>query len=300
MAVIEDSMQSAFATEVGRVFRGQPEMLAAIRRFQGCRTDLAALLPDIASYVVVVDANVLIRDLLWLLEKRRLPDVKPAILECMIAGTFVAYVTGDVVAEVERNMPAILRERGLPEVAWISHWREYRRHLKIESPDTRVVATYASGRDPSDAPTLALAEIVAACGILSADKDIAAMGGKVLPGSFKIEARSYSRDAAVYFSLKIGGIYCAATAFEALALAARGIRRGFSSFMALPPALKTIAVCAAILAILYPTSRAVLIEAVRSIGSLAGEALKVLLEVLAETNAIADAHRTVPPSVPQT
>lgn len=52
---------------------GRSDLLPSLRTSLELRHDLGALIGPIASYPVVVDANILIGELLWLSGKRRNP-----------------------------------------------------------------------------------------------------------------------------------------------------------------------------------------------------------------------------------
>lgn len=82
---------------------GRPPELSSIRRFLEVRREFAVLLGQLATFRIVVDANILIRDLLWLLTKRRDQNVKPALLECLESKTIVAHVTPRILEEVARQ-----------------------------------------------------------------------------------------------------------------------------------------------------------------------------------------------------
>jgi hypothetical protein len=222
---------------------------------------------------------------------------KPELLECLIARTIIAYVTSNVVVEVERNMERLATERCIPADVWTPHWAAYKPLLRIEDPDPLAVAKYANGRDPTDAPTLALADVLAVCGILSKDKDIKAMGGKVISIRFKLEARDYSRTATVFVSLQIGSYYVAVGAVDAILFAARALGQAIERFHALPDAVKIIAVLAIAAALLHPKSREAILGALAKTGAVASDAFPAVMAFLLQAAQILEENRATPPVV---
>ncbi len=173
------------------------DLLPTLRRAVESIDQLKHLVGPIAEFHVVVDANILIADLLWILEKRRSNTARTGLQECIRAETIIAYVAPTVVAEVEEKLPLITAERGLCHDAWRPEWGSYKSMLRIQEPDPVSLQRYADGQDPDDAPTLALADVIAASGILTRDSDIPAMGGNPIPVEFVLEMRDYSRKTAV-------------------------------------------------------------------------------------------------------
>jgi predicted nucleic acid-binding protein len=274
------------------------DALPGLRQFIELQADLKTVIGPIATYPIVVDANILIRELLWLSTKRKNPDARPELLECLIAQTVVAYVPMAVIVEVERNMETLAPERDIPADVWTSHWASYKPLLRVEEPDPLAVARYAAvGRDPTDAPTLALADILAVCGILTDDPDIKATGGKAIPISFKLELREYSRQAAVFVSLQIGGCYVAIGAVEALSYAVKTLGRMLGKFRTLPDWVKIVAVAAVALAIIHPTSRTMIGSAIKAVGAAVADAIPGALAFLLQVAQMFEEHRAVPPTV---
>ncbi|HEX9466257.1 MAG TPA: PIN domain-containing protein [Alphaproteobacteria bacterium] len=276
---------------------GRSDLLPGIRQFLEFRDNLKQFISPIASYPVVVDANVFIGELLFLSKQGTTAHEMPELLECLVAQTLVAYVTSDIVAEVERNMERLALKRGFTADVWTTHWAAYKPLLRVEDPDPPAVARHANGRDPSDAPTVALAEILAVCGILSKDKDIKAMGGKVIPIRFKIELRDYSRQAAVFVSLQIGGYYVALGTVDAIAFAASALGRVLERFRTLPDAVKILAVVAVAVALLHPTSRKAILDALKKIAAAASDAFPAVMAFLLQAAQVVEENRAIPPVV---
>lgn len=170
-------------------------------------------LGPIAQFVVVIDANVLLGDLIWLVSKRKNPNSVTQLMECIISGTFIAYITRSVLAEVNEKIPLIAVNKGLSGKNLKQEWEKYRKLLKVRTPPKAQVNRYREGQDPDDAPTIALEKTLdSAVGIISKDTDITPMGGLVLEIDFTRKARDYSRKTAVAISIKYcGGLILTST-----------------------------------------------------------------------------------------
>ncbi|MCL4526003.1 MAG: PIN domain-containing protein [Gammaproteobacteria bacterium] len=177
------------------------EMLGDLRKIEGMKN----LLGHLAQFNVVVDANIILGDLIWLVGKRKNPEATTELVECINAGTIVAYVARPVLAEVDEHIATIATAKKLPEDALRREWKSYRKLLKLRTPSKALVDRYKEGQDPDDAPTIALAKMIRADGILSKDSDVVAMGGLVIELDFTNHARDYSRKTAVAVTIRCSG-----------------------------------------------------------------------------------------------
>ncbi len=162
----------------------------------------------LAQFTVVVDANVIFSDLIFLAVKRKKSEAIPALMECVRAGTFIAYATRIIVLEVERHIPKLAKQYNDSEGRFLRHWVEYKKILKIKTPRKYRVEKElrTNPQDPDDAPTIALAKELKAVGIFTRDRDLEAMGGFCLDLDFAIQARDYSRKIVVAVTIKQGAI----------------------------------------------------------------------------------------------
>lgn len=258
---------------------------------------LKRLLGPIAVFHVVVDANIIISDILWLLTKRRNPIATTALQECIAAGTIVVYVTPMVIAEVKR-FPLEARNQRFDLEAWMAELDSYKQSLQVMEPDPNHVEKYKKGQDPDDAPTLALADVISACGILSKDGDIEAMGGKVIPIEFVLQARDYSRKAVVSVSIQVGGYFFVVSASGVLQVLMRALKSGTAWFRTLPDPVKFLTFVALILVALNTRSRHALSAWLKRFGAELSDALPQILEiVVCLANAVTE-NRAVPPTLP--
>ena len=160
----------------------------------------------LAQFTVVVDANVILGGLKFLVVTRENPEAITALMECVRAGTFIAYVTRKVVSEVERRIPNLVKQYRVTDELFLRHWAEYKKMFKIKTPRKYRVEKElrTKPQDPDDAPTIALAKELKAVGIFTKDSGLEAMGGFCLDLDFAIHARDYSRKIVVAATIKQG------------------------------------------------------------------------------------------------
>jgi len=216
--------------------------------------------------------------------------------ECIVAGTILAYVTPTVITEVEEWLPALATERGLTQNSWVTEWGKYKRMLRVKGPDPIKLAQYANGQDPDDAPTVALAETLSACGILSKDSDIGAMGGALIPVEFILEVREYSRKAAVSLSIRIGGYLIFAGTAQALVVA---LKQCIYFLKNLPDSVKALAFIVLLFVVLYPKLRISVTSWLKSLGGRLPDVRPQIVQIISALAEIAADTQAVPPPLPQ-
>lgn len=256
--------------------------------------NLRLLIGPIAHFDIVVDANILISEVLWHVTKRRSEDARTKLQECIDAGTFSAFATPEVVLEVKEKILLLSVERNLDHGACLAIWAEYERRLTIQAASTKSIQKYIFGQDPDDAPTLALADDIQAAGIYSHDTDIHAMGGNTLSIRFIAEARDYSRDATISASLQIGNCLIVLSTQAVITGIVEAVKGLLQFIGRLPPEIKAIAFIGAAIAFINPKIRVAMSQkfgtAVNNTGRVAAE----LLSAYAATASAAEAHKPKP------
>lgn len=212
------------------------EMLGHLRQIEGVK----ALLGPLAQFVIVVDANVILGDLIWLVSKRKKPDAITELMECIRAGTVVAYIARSVLAELDEHITTIATDKNLSEVALRQEWKKYRKLIKVRKPREAMVDRCRDGQDPDDAPTIALEKMLRADGILSKDTDIAAMGGLVIEMEFTKQARDYSRKTAVAATIRLSGGTAIIVSWAGLEITWKSIQRAAAWLTRLPAPVQLI------------------------------------------------------------
>lgn len=221
------------------------EMLAHLRAIDGFKK----IIGPVAQFTIVVDANIILSDLIWLVSKRRNPEAQTELMECIRAETVIAYITRTVYEEVNEHISSIAVKQGISKDALRKEWKSYRKLIKIRTPRKALVDRHKGGRDPDDAPTIALEKMIHADGILSKDTDIVAMGGLVIELDFTKQARDYSRKTAVAATIRLGAGLSFMAAWTVVELALKAIQAIIEWFRSLPDWIQAIH-CAAFLVVM--------------------------------------------------
>jgi predicted nucleic acid-binding protein len=263
---------------------------------------LSADIGPIARFDMVVDANILISEILWHASKRRSATARTKLQECIAAGTISAYATPQVVAEVHEHLLRISVEKGLDHGLCLEIWSVYERKLTIQAATDETVQRYAFGQDPDDAPSLALADDIKAIGIYSNDTDIAAMGGNTISVQFIAQARDYSRDAAISVHLQIGGRVMMLATMAAVYGAFKGLKALVGFATRLPTGAKLALLFFGLVALNSPKTRQAVSSKFSALINGSGNTLGEILTAYAATAEAAEKHKPqplIPPTRPQ-
>lgn len=233
----------------------------------------------LTSFLLVIDANILIGSVYWLTRDRKNPEARGDLLECLAVGMITAYVTPTIILEVENRLVELSAATKIDLAIWKSNWDQIKPRLHVQEPPAELVAKYLTGRDPSDAPTLALAEHLNNATIVSRDLDAAAMGGRVVNAAFVLEIRNYARKKAVCLSLQYGGCIVTiggAQAMRTLIAAGKAIAIWFRR---LSPEAKTLVVLPILFLLLHPGFRSSLVSRLKTASKATAELLPIGLSI---------------------
>ncbi len=152
---------------------------------------------------VILDANVVIHDLLWLARKRKNPTARTELMELMECSVVRAHAPHYLIREMRVNLPELAEQHRLDLGKLQSLWKEYRKTITfvaVGGPDKRPGVI-----DPKDAPYIRLQKKLS-FPIASADPHIPAMGGRVVRIQIFSSLRAYSRSAAIEYQFKMTGV----------------------------------------------------------------------------------------------
>jgi predicted nucleic acid-binding protein len=171
---------------------------------------------SVFAFRIVVDTNIVLSDLRWLILKRKSKSARTALIEVIQAGSLEVYAPSSLLEEIEEHIPRICQEEGIDEKALKIEWLSYQRNIKFLDPKDDFIRPYKSGTDPDDAPFLALADMILASGVLSNDSHIKTMGGRKISVDFVMSLRDYSRETAIELNIKVHGLVLGLTTIAAL------------------------------------------------------------------------------------
>lgn len=175
------------------------ESLASLRSLVD-QSPLFRHFQGIFQLTIIIDANIILRDLLWLTKKRTTPDARSELKELLDAETVLAVAPTFLQEEIVHHIQKFSDERSIPRDVLVSEWEAYKariRFVDVGGPDPTFL-------DPKDAPYIKL-QMELGHLIYSRDTDILRMGGMTAPPILFANLRLYSRQVAIEYTLKAGG-----------------------------------------------------------------------------------------------
>lgn len=249
------------------------------------------LLGVAARFTLVVDTNVVLGDILWLVAERRDPTAKTQLMETIEAGTLEVYVPPALIAEVEEKIPLLAEDKGLDVELMHAEWCAYRDKLKIADPDDEKLQVLRGGVDPDDADFIALAQTLMAAGVFSKDKHIGMMGGNTISIDCIAHLRDYSRASAVELNIKVNGIVLSIAGLAVLKSVLEGGKALARCVGAAPDWVKAALLVALAYAAFNPKAREAVASLLNAAFSNLRDATPRVLSLIAEASALASEHR---------
>lgn len=216
-----------------------------------------ALLSQFSGYIkfrLIVDANVILKDLRWLVKNRRSESARTNLLELLEARAIDVFAPTFLSHEVSERISTIAVEQGLDEAAMRMHWQRYQ--AMIEFVDVGAPpeddGTYI---DNKDVPYLELQRRLGAP-IVTGDRHIEQMGGHAVPTSITLTMRTYARASSTRLSLEVAGAVSINVSVKALGEIARHVHRLTAPTISkVPKHAWTVLIGLCCIALLHPSSR---------------------------------------------
>lgn len=231
------------------------DRLKELRELAKTWKNISPLIGGAVQFRIVVDTNIVLGDIRWLVHKRKNESARTSLIETIEAGTIEAYVPPALFDEVEEKIDFIAREDGLDKTLLLSVWGEYQKKLSVTEPDSTVVQSYSGGVDPDDAVFIALAEVIGAIGVVSKDRDIAMMGGKQISLDFVFSLRDYSRATAIELNIKCMGLTLTVTSLAVIRGVFEAVRALIVGITKAPDWVKALLIVGAIFCAVHPGAR---------------------------------------------
>lgn len=233
---------------------------------------------------VILDANVIISDLIWLCQRRKKADARSTLLELIECSVVKAYAPTYLKTEIENHFVPLKEERGIdPEVAR-QQWERFRPRItfvEVGGPDP----TFPGVSDPKDVPYVILHRQLSVP-IVSNDGDLARMGATVIRIHLFAPLRAYSRQRALEFQIKVAGVGAVLAAGLAAKLTFEGAKAAATAMGKLPKPVLVAGALATLAALLHAPSRRWIFErmdrAIEIGGGIAGGLYDALMPVVAE------------------
>jgi predicted nucleic acid-binding protein len=230
---------------------------------------------------LVIDANVVIAEVRWMVKKRSKQNARTALQEVIASGTVIAYAPPVLRFEVEKRLRTIAESDGLPLEQFLEAWASYEPLLCfVEPPSLRDAARQAAARDPNDAPYFELQVGIDAVAVYTDDPDLRAMGAPVVNRPALKAARDFARAASISFTFRISGTIVLAAGIAFLHFALVTLRGGLRAARRLPDWVQALLVVAVCILVVNPRSRAWMLDRLRTMGSHALSAARELMPLV--------------------
>lgn len=232
----------------------------------------------VVQATIILDANIIISDLIWLCERRQKAEARSTLLELLECATVKAYAPTYLSEEIENHLPTLHRERGIDPEQAQHEWNRFVpliTFIDVGGPD----ASFEGVTDPKDVPYVRLQRRLA-IPVASKDADIANMGANVIQVQIFAPLRSYSRQRAVEYQIKVVGVGAVFAAGLAVQLAADGARAGSRAISNVPKPVLAVGAVGLIASFVHPTSRRWIFEQLEKVVDIAGVTVRRLVEAL--------------------
>lgn len=233
---------------------------------------------EIFQISVILDANVVIAELIWLSRTRTRSDARTHLQEVITAGTVVATAPRHLAREVESKLPEIGERENIPVDALMIAWSNYKSLIHFEDDVPIPAGLVEHIPDPKDLPYLLLQQRVKSV-IYTRDGHFASMGAATIDVHVIGRLRDYSRHAAVEWTFASGFCVVSGITLATVVAVAKLIEPAFRGFTRLPAAAQVLFLALFIAAILHPKTRAMLKSGLGSLGESLRPALAKALEV---------------------
>lgn len=239
----------------------------------------------------VVDTNIIIGDILWLVQKRKNPNARTQLQEVLAAETVILSAPINLVTEINEHLPKIAKDKGLCLEKLTSQWLEYRQSITfIEVPKENLFESRPED-DEKDIPFIVLKEMIGADGILSKDTDIKRMDSDAINIQCIASLQSYSRACAIQLNIRVNGTMMAGFSLVALMAAFEGLKALITAIKNSPKQVHLILGGAVLFTALYPPAHKRVADFIRKTYNISSEHFPLLMDIIAKNMAIANEHK---------
>jgi predicted nucleic acid-binding protein len=260
--------RSAIASETHSGASVQSDALAAIRELVTHLPALAPILGYVPRVRVVVDANVVLDELGYLVASRRNATARTALQELAASGTIVLYAPPTINNEVERHLEKIASRRGVDVERLQVAWAAYRTALHIFEPDPLPPGIHGEVVDPDDLPYVSLQAQLGARAVFTNDRHLGRMGADVVQFEAFLSLREYARAASVELTIKLGACVAAAATLGLSLTLIKLVSALVRASSRLPREVQAAVAISVAALLLHPKGRAATIEKFRAFSRL--------------------------------
>lgn len=191
---------------------------------------------------------------MWTCKRARKATARSQILELMECSVVKAYAPTFILKELNIHIPRLAKEESINEVEMHKHWERFKAKVTLIEVGEPPTESDPAVRGPKDLPYIRLQQKLNAP-IYTEDKDLLGMGARVIQIQLFGPLRTYSRNAAVEYHIKVTGIGSAMILSILATSLLKGAKSAASGLSKIPKPFLYIGIGLVILAILHPASR---------------------------------------------
>lgn len=220
---------------------------------------IKSLLKSLVRVVVVIDANVVHRELEFRLRKRRKPEARSSLTEAIQSGAWVAIAPPFLDEEIEKYMTKIADRCHVTEEAVRGEWESLRSLFRFYTPTSKANVRELNV-DPKDVPYARIREEFGADAVYTSDLDLPKMGVPIVTITFDTLVRDYSRAKAMEVGITLATGTTVSISLELLSALIKGC---IATWKRIPEFVKFTIIAGIALALIHPKSRRFLVEKLR-------------------------------------
>lgn len=213
------------------------------------------IISEIFQVTVIVDANVIIGDLIWLTNKRKNPNARTNLQEVIASKTLIATAPTWLNDEIIENIPEVSAKMDIPKEDLHRAWLEYR--CMIEFRDETINDTLDPSEQVPDPDDYVYLKLQKKTGfpIYSNDPHFNQMDASLINSKAIVNLRDYSRHEAVELTFLFRQYVITGIGIGVIKLAWNVLRNIFKAFSNLPNWMKYVITLTFLGAILHPATR---------------------------------------------
>jgi hypothetical protein len=237
--------------------------LSGLREVFGAFPVLAEQLGDPKNLRLVLDANIVIAEVRWLVKKRRDPTARTSLQEAVASGTLVAFAPTFLDDEMRRQLSDVAEDERLSYPALLDAWELYKTALIFYDAALPVCAPGSDAVDPKDFPYVETYLAIGAAAIMTSDPHLQRMGARTVGSEISVKMRTYGRDASIDLTLRTGGVLVATAIIAGTIGLAKTAVNMATLVSHLPRSLQALVVLALVGLIAYRPTREALVRGLR-------------------------------------
>lgn len=191
--------------KTGKIIHEKNSIFPSVFEWLKNYPQLENVIPKPLTLSLIIDTNIIIGDLLWLIQKRENEKALTCLLEILQTKTVRAYAPKHLAKEISQKIPVVSKEKNISSEKLFKVWNEYKKYITFVPHKKSLNLVKRCERDPKDLSFLAL-QIEYGYPIYTKDRDISGMGGAVITTEVIAGFRDYTRYANISYTINIAGI----------------------------------------------------------------------------------------------